>query len=120
MEDTLIGEEIRRIGAAPGEQIRAAAGRQEKQTSLSGGSGTAADWQKQKEEQARQRKLQNELRKCEDEIAKLEAESARLDEELAKPENCLDHHKLQELADSKSANEEALAELYDKWEMLQS
>ena len=56
------------------------------------------DWQAQKAEQARIRKIENSLKKIEDEIAALEEEISAIDEECAKPENAVNSAKLNELA----------------------
>ena len=94
--------------------------------SLSGGTGTPAagssggsvDYKRQKEEQARLRKQQNDLKKCETEIATLEDRNTAIDEEMALPENCTNLPKLEKLQKEKSANEEKLSALYEKWEEL--
>lgn len=74
------------------------------------------DWEQQKEQQARLRKLQNELKRCEDEIQKLEAENAALDEEMAKPEIAADVASLMERHRKQEANNERLTVLYETWE----
>ena len=83
--------------------------------SLSAGSD---DWKKQKEEQARLRKAASDLKKCEDAIAALEEEGASLDAEMAKPEVCTDLEALTKLSACREEIENALAELYEKWETL--
>ncbi len=76
------------------------------------------DYKKQKEEQARLRKLQNDLKKSEAEISSLENRNSSIDEEMALPENCTNLGRLAELQKEKSANEERLETLYAKWEEL--
>ena len=80
--------------------------------------GGSTDYKRQKEEQARLRKLQNDLKKCEAEIAQIEEHSAAIDEEMARPENCTNLGKLSELQKEKSAGESRLEELYSRWEEL--
>lgn len=80
--------------------------------------GGSTDYKRQKEEQARLRKLQNDLKKCEAEIAQIEERSAAIDEEMARPENCTNLGKLSELQKEKSAGESRLEELYSRWEEL--
>ena len=129
VENVLIDDERRRIAAESGIGPVNANSRTQGQGNTKTASvlsqeaaGAAAgkdDWQRQKEEQARRRKLQNELKKCEDSIAALEQAGADLDEEIAKPENSTDLNALNELADRKAENEAKLADLYSKWEELQ-
>ncbi len=90
---------------------------------VSSTSGTPAasgsqDYRKQKEEQAKLRKLQNDIKKCEAEIAQLEERNTGIDEEMALPENCTNLERLAALQKEKSANEERLETLYPKWEEL--
>ena len=63
--------------------------------------------------------LQNELKKCEDRIQTLEERNSAIDEEMALPENCTDIAKLGALQKEKTANEQELETLYEKWEELQ-
>lgn len=72
-------------------------------------------WQEQKEEQARQRKRQNDLKKTEERIAKLEERNMEIDELLTQEEIYTNSVKCQELTKEKTANEEELEMLYDKW-----
>ncbi len=83
------------------------------------GAAGANDWQRQKEEQAKARKLANELKKCEDRINQLETRNAAIDEEMAQPDVCTDIAKLNQLQKEKTANEQELEGLYEKWEELQ-
>ncbi len=80
--------------------------------------GGSQDYKRQKEEQARLRKLQNDLKKCETEIARLEERNTAIDEEMALPQNCTDLGKLSSLQKEKSANEAQLERLYPQWEEL--
>ena len=79
---------------------------------------TKADWQQQKEEQARLRKRQNDLKKTEEEIERLENEKEAVDAALSDPENMTDHTKLTELTSKRQALEEALERLMEQWEEL--
>lgn len=81
-------------------------------------SASKLSWQEQKEEQARLRKRQNDLKKTEDRIAKLEDRNAEIDEMMALEEVYTNSVKCQELAKEKTANEEELEVLYEKWEEL--
>ncbi len=79
---------------------------------------TKADWQQQKEEQARLRKRQNDLKKTEEEIERLENEKEAVDAALSDPENMTDHTKLTELTAKRQALEESLERLMEQWEEL--
>jgi len=79
---------------------------------------TKADWQQQKEEQARLRKRQNDLKRTEEEIERLEHEKEIVDTALSDPENMTDHAKLTELTRKRQALEEALEHLMEQWEEL--
>ena len=76
------------------------------------------DWQAQKAEQARIRKIENSLKKIEDEIAALEEEISAIDEECAKPENAVNSAKLNELAARQQECRERLETCYETWEDL--
>ena len=76
------------------------------------------DWQAQKAEQARIRKIENSLKKTEDEIAALEEEISAIDEECAKPENAVNSAKLNELAARQQECREHLETCYETWEDL--
>ena len=76
------------------------------------------DWQAQKAEAARIRKLENELKKNEARIEELEGLIATIDEECAKPENAVNSAKLNELAAKKSDYEEELINCMERWEEL--
>ena len=75
-------------------------------------------WQKQKEEQARKRKVANELKKVETEIEILEKENEELDAILADPANGTNVALLQESSKKREENEEQLLELMERWEEL--
>ncbi len=79
---------------------------------------TKADWQQQKEEQARLRKRQNDLKRTEEEIERLEHEKEAVDAALSDPENMTDHAKLTELTGKRQELEEALEHLMEQWEEL--
>lgn len=74
------------------------------------------DWQTQKAEQARIRKLENTLKKAEERIAELEALIAEVDEECAKPENATNSAKLGELTAKQSEYQKELDSCYETWE----
>ncbi|MBO7364333.1 MAG: ABC-F family ATP-binding cassette domain-containing protein [Lachnospiraceae bacterium] len=76
----------------------------------------ALDWQQQKNEQARKRKLENEQKKLEDRITELEARIGALDEELLDPAIATDAEKLGAIAAEKGALERRLEEAYEAWE----
>lgn len=76
------------------------------------------DWQKQKAEQARIRKLENNLKKTEERIARLEELIADIDEECAKPENATNSAKLGELTAKQNECRKELEECYETWETL--
>lgn len=79
---------------------------------------SSADWQKQKQEQAKLRKQQKELERVEHEIETLEKENASLDEAIADPANASNSVKLQELAGKHEENDKKLEELMEHWEEL--
>ena len=76
------------------------------------------DWQAQKAEAARIRKLENELKKTEGRIEELEILIAEIDEDCAKPENAVNSAKLNELAAKRTAYEEELGNCMERWEEL--
>lgn len=78
------------------------------------------DWQAQKEEQARLRKIQNQIRKIEDEIEGLEERNAQIEEEFSKPEIATNSAKLGELHREQVSIQERLEILYENWERLDS
>ncbi len=129
VEDALRRDELQRIsqaagrdglavsspaGAFGGKATRPSAAASAEDSPAAG----SLDYKKQKEEQARLRKLQNDLKKCEAEISALEDRNDAIDEEMALPENCTNLGKLAELQKEKSANEERLELLFLTWEEL--
>ena len=76
------------------------------------------DWQTQKAEQARIRKLENARNKAEERIAELEESITAIDEECAKPEVATNSARLGELVSQQNAYRQELAEQYDIWEEL--
>lgn len=77
-----------------------------------------ADWQTQKAEQARIRKIENSLKKTEEQIEKLETQIAEIDEEFGKPENATNSAKLNELSAKQSEYKQELEKCYEMWEEL--
>ncbi len=77
-----------------------------------------SDWQAQKEEQARLRKLSNDIKKLEDAIEKLEKRNEEIDELLTHEDVFTDVAKLMELNKEKSEVETQLEELFEKWSEL--
>ena len=76
------------------------------------------DWQAQKAEAARIRKLENERKKYENRIEELEGLIAKLDEDFAKPENATNSAKLNELTAKRNEYETELVDCMEKWEEL--
>lgn len=76
------------------------------------------DWQTQKAEQARIRKIENSLKKTEEQIEKLETQIAEIDEEFGKPENATNSAKLNELSAKQSEYKQELEKCYEMWEEL--
>lgn len=85
-------------------------------TAVSSQSNSKLSWQKQKEEQARIRKIENDLCKIEEEIDALEADNEKLDAALVDPANMINSVKLQELATKKAENDSRLEKLMEQWE----
>lgn len=75
-------------------------------------------WQEQKEEQARQRKRQNEFKKTEERITVLEERNMEIDDLLTQEAIYTNSVECQKLTNEKTANEEELEALYEKWEEL--
>ena len=90
------------------------------QTAAQDGSGTdkKADWQAQKAEQARIRKLENTLKKTEERIAELEDLIAGIDEECADPANATNSAKLGELTGRQNEYRNELEKCYEEWEQV--
>lgn len=76
------------------------------------------DWQAQKAEAARIRKLENELKKTEKRIEELEDLIAKIDEDCAKPENATNSAKLNELAAKRAEYESELEKCMENWESI--
>ena len=78
------------------------------------------DWQSQKEEQAKKRKIQNRLKKVEAEIEALEEKLAELDEQFQDPAVATNSAKLGKLHSEQVEVQEKLDKLYEEWEALES
>lgn len=104
------------VEAAP----KAQAAQMTEQTVAQDGSGTdkKADWQAQKAEQARIRKLENTLKKAEERIAELEDLIAGIDEECADPANATNSAKLGELTGRQNEYRSELEKCYEEWEQV--
>lgn len=76
------------------------------------------DWQSQKAEQARIRKIENSLKRTEEQIERLEAQIAEIDEQFVLPENAVNSAKLNELSAKQSACRSELEKCYEQWEEL--
>ncbi len=76
------------------------------------------DWQAQKAEAARIRKLENDLKKAEQRIEELEDMIAQIDEDCAKPENAVNSAKLNELSAKRAECEAELESCMESWETL--
>lgn len=76
------------------------------------------NWQQQKEEQARLRKIENELKKTESEIEQLETRNTEIGLQLQDPANGTNIQLLQELSKEHEANGNRLEELMEQWEAL--
>ena len=77
-----------------------------------------ADWQAQKAEEARKRKLASDLKRTEERIASLEEESESLAARLEDPAVASDPQKCLEITERLAAVGSELEELYEKWEEL--
>ena len=99
---------------------KAQAAQKTEQTVAQDGSGTdkKADWQAQKAEQARIRKLENTLKKAEERIAELEDLIAGIDEECADPANATNSAKLGELTGRQNEYRSELEKCYEEWEQV--
>ena len=99
---------------------KAQAAQMTEQTVAQDGSGTdkKADWQAQKAEQARMRKLENTLKKAEERIAELEDLIAGIDEECADPANATNSAKLGELTGRQNEYRSELGKCYEEWEQV--
>lgn len=81
---------------------------------------TKDDWQKQKEEKARIKKIQNRIGKIEEEIAAIEEDMKVIDDKLSDPDNACNSALLGDLTSARNADDEKLLELMDEWEELSS
>ena len=99
---------------------KAQAAQMTEQTVAQDGSGTdkKADWQAQKAEQARIRKLENTLKKAEERIAELEDLIAGIDEECADPANATNSAKVGELTGRQNEYRSELEKCYEEWEQV--
>ncbi|MFR8272908.1 MAG: ABC-F family ATP-binding cassette domain-containing protein [Roseburia hominis] len=99
---------------------KAQAAQMTEQTVAQDGSGTdkKADWQAQKAEQARIRKLENTLKKAEERIAELEDLIAGIDEECADPTNATNSAKFGELTGRQNEYRSELEKCYEEWEQV--
>ena len=99
---------------------KAQAAQMTEQTVAQDGSGTdkKAEWQAQKAEQARIRKLENTLKKAEERIAELEDLIAGIDEECADPANATNSAKLGELTGRQNEYRSELGKCYEEWEQV--
>lgn len=79
-------------------------------------SATKQDWQTQKEQQAKERKVKNKIAKIEKEIEETEEKIANLDQQLSLPEVATDAYKAQQLFEGKTRLEERIEELMLEWE----
>ena len=101
-------------------ESKAQAAQMTEQTVAQDGSGTdkKADWQAQKAEQARIRKLENTLKKAEERIAELEDLIAGIDEECADPTNATNSAKFGELTGRQNEYRSELEKCYEEWEQV--
>ena len=79
-----------------------------------------SEYQRQKEEAARQRKRQNDLAKTEKRIEEVESRMAELDELLTQEEIYTNVSRLLEINNEKDALDAELLELMERWEQLES
>lgn len=76
------------------------------------------DWQKQKEEKARIKKIQNRIVQCETKISELESLIAGIDETIALPENMSNSGLLNSLTNDRAGYETQLETEMNEWEKL--
>lgn len=81
-------------------------------------SSSKEEYLKNKEEQARIRKLANDLKRTEAKIEELENVISEIDNEINNPENATNSFKLGELSTQREKIDSELMELYEKWETL--
>ncbi len=77
-----------------------------------------SNWERQKEEQARQRKKKNRIDAVESEITELETDLERIDLSFSDPEIATDASRLESLHEEQVAIREKLDSLYAEWEEL--
>ena len=113
-------DELTRIYVEAEAEPKTQAAQMTEQTVAQDGSGTdkKADWQAQKAEQARIRKLENTLKKAEERIAELEDLIAGIDEECADPANATNSAKLGELTGRQNEYRSELEKCYEEWEQV--
>ena len=78
------------------------------------------DYQQQKQQRAKERKLQNELKKTETRIEAIETRQTELDEMLNDTSIATNVAKLLEINQEKESLDEELMELMEKWETLEN
>ena len=105
-------EELTKIYAPAQENASA------KSSSDASSASSREDWERMKEEQARQRKRQNDLKKTEDEIQKLEVRDGEIDRLLELEEILTDLVKCTALTTEKAQITQQLDQLYDQWAQL--
>lgn len=81
-------------------------------------SSSKEEYLKNKEEQARIRKLANDLKRTEAKIEELENTILEIDKQINEPENATNSFKLGELSAQREKTDTELMELYEKWETL--
>lgn len=81
-------------------------------------SSSKEEYLKNKEEQARIRKLANDLKRTEAKIEELENAISEIDKKINDPENATNSFKLGELSTQREKIDTELMELYEKWETL--
>ena len=89
-----------------------------KSTSAASPASSREDWERKKEEQARERKRQNDLKKAETEIQKLEERDGEIDQLLEQEEVFTDLEKCTALTTEKAEIAHNLERLYEQWEQL--
>lgn len=78
------------------------------------------DWQQQKDEQARIRKIENQIKKIEKEISELEIRNEEIDELLVQEDIYSNLSELMKLNNERKEIEEKLEKLMESWEELSS
>lgn len=81
-------------------------------------SSSKEEYLKNKEEQARIRKLANDLKRTEAKIEELENAISEIDKKINDPDNATNSFKLGELSTQREQIDNELMELYEKWETL--